>query len=68
MYLRLPTKLDVVCKICVAEHSSYTLLGVTRNSCDVTVRLICDMRLISKGQKAAQTFFFSHECISIITV
>jgi len=40
----------------VAEQSSYTLVGVIRNSCDVNVRLACDLRFISKGQKAAQTF------------
>lgn len=49
-------KLNVVCKICVAEQYSYTLVGVTRNSCHVIVRLACDVRFISEGRKAAQTF------------
>jgi len=48
--------MDVVYKICVAERYSYTVVGVTRNSCDVIVRLACDVRFISKGWKIAQTF------------
>jgi myosin-crossreactive antigen len=52
--------MGVVYSVRVAEQSNYTFVGVTRNKCDVIVRLARDVRFISNGQHRQ---FFSVMCL-----